>query len=164
MKRLKTAAVILASVMLIGCVQAKDTETVSVSETSLSESGNKADESSIIFPDNIGQVTEIKDNPISFDEASDRIMLTKAYPEGKELLHKSTVKAVGRTFYVIAAVYDNGDTLSAERTFWADVQTGDIYLYYDPTTMPYEQYSEYVGEISDDDGRSRLIPMEQVAP
>ncbi len=30
--------------------------------------------------------------------------------------------------------------------------------------MPYEQYSEYVGEISDDDGRSRLIPMEQVAP
>lgn len=69
MKRLKTAAVILASVMLFGCVQAKDTEAVSVSETSLSESGNKADESSIIFPDNIEQVTEIKDNPISFDEA-----------------------------------------------------------------------------------------------
>ena len=157
MKRLKTAAVILASVMLIGCVQAKDTETVSVSETSLSESGNKADESNILFLDNIEQVTETGDHTISYEEASDRIMLTKAYPEGKELLLKSTVQASGRTFYVISAVYDNGDTVSAERTFWADVQTGDIYLYYDPTTMPYEQYSEYIGEISEDDGRSRLI-------
>lgn len=157
MKRLKTAAVILASVMLIGCVQAKDTETVSVSETSLSESGNKADESNILFLDNIEQVTETGDHTISYEEASDRIMLTKAYPEGKALLLKSTVQASGRTFYVISAVYDNGDTVSAERTFWADVQTGDIYLYYDPTTMPYEQYSEYIGEISEDDGRSRLI-------
>lgn len=161
MKKIKTAAVIAAAVMLIGCAQAKNTEIDPISETSLSESENEADESNIIFPDNIEQVTQIKDNPISFDEASDRIMLTKAYPEGRKLLLKSTVQASGRTFYVISAVYDNGDTVSAERTFWADVQTGDIYLYFDPTTMPHEQYSEYVGEISEDDGRSRLIPMDR---
>lgn len=156
----KVLLIIIASVMLIGCTQANNTDIISDTGTSLSDLENEVTESNILFPDNIEQITEIGDAAVSFEEVSDRITHTKAYPEGRSLVHKDTVRALERTFYVISAVYDNGDTVSAERTFWADVQTGDIYLYYDPVTMPNEQYSEYVGEISEDDGRSRLIPID----
>lgn len=60
-------------------------------------------------------------------------------------------------YYQITLNSENDFSYSNIATFWVNANNGAIYLKFDPTLDNKGYFSEFSGDIPEDDGRTRLI-------
>lgn len=112
--------------------------------------------------------TDVYENTfnISSDEALDLAYNTAlsnnmvVENDGTELV-LNNIEKINECEYYSISFYENVDPEYIHRLFnlSVDVQSGNVYLNYDPTLNFNDDYKDIVGEIDENDGRTRLIKL-----
>lgn len=119
---------------------------------------NEVDEN-IIFVNDFKHIDENKNFTIDYDTAIDKIIDTNISFQSAKFMVSTSVIFNNETYYVIDIIYDNGDTVSKDGTFWVNTENGDVYIYYDPTLQINNTLSQFIDTLQEDDGRTRLIKL-----
>lgn len=98
-----------------------------------------------------------KNYTVDIDAATENIIKSEIIPDGSELMCSGTTLFRDETYYIIKKVFDNGSSAVTEETFWVNAESGDVYVYLDPTLPVSDNLIKFKNAVAEDDGRSRLI-------
>lgn len=122
---------------------------------------NIPDKSGVIFlgenkVENLGGYAD-KNYKVTVEAAFENVLKTAIVPEVSKLVCTGTVLFKNEEYYVVKKVSESGDKVLTEVVFWVNAESGEVYVYLDPSLPVSECLSEFKNQIEADDFRSRLI-------
>ncbi|MBQ8781453.1 MAG: hypothetical protein IJZ72_07260 [Oscillospiraceae bacterium] len=94
---------------------------------------------------------------VSTEAACDKIMDTGICPSSCKFLCSGIARTSNEDYYVIDSISEKGDIVTKECTFWVQCDSGEVYVYFDPTLHYSDFYDRFRFSADENDGRSRLI-------
>ncbi len=104
---------------------------------------------------------DVNDFPVRSEQAIsdliDTLIASNKYRDDMKWILTEMVTLDQEAYYQITLSTENEYLYSAIATFWVNANSGTIYLKFDPTLDKKGYFSEYSGNIPENDGRTRLI-------
>lgn len=116
-----------------------------------------------LFPENAKALTDSDENEFTINSEKamsdliDALVISEKWREDFKLICPGMAALNKEAYYQITLNSENDFSYSNIATFWVNANSGAIYLKYDPTLDAGRYFSEFSGDIPEDDGRTRLV-------
>lgn len=170
MKKIKLLLPILLLLIFSSCTAETAAGTATeptepIAEEILSEKAQQFSnpEQTEIFTEHAEILTDydVNDLPVRSEQAMsdliDALILSEKWLEEFKLICSDMVTSDQEAYYQITLNTENEYLYSRIATFWVNANSGAIYLEFDPTLDNKGYFSEFSGDIPEDDFRTRLI-------
>lgn len=129
----------------------------------LASCGGTTVQTNEIFIDHAEVINDSDENEFAINSEKamsdliDALVLSEKWQEDFKLICSDMVTLNQEAYYQITLNSENEYLYSAIATFWINANSGAICLKFDPTLDNKGYFSEFSGDIPEDDGRTRLI-------